>query len=184
MLVLVLETSPQKRSEGRWQSFHITGFLFHRLITRQLRWSVCLSDPKIKMNYRQNLKLKMNYHQILKSKWNRSWKLQAEKRVAYTIASRENQIAKARTTKSVFTWSGASSFLSISSNSWKEISQISKELGIRNVTFLAWIKYTKCLKEVFRWASSPSETISWKGNGAQTQSQFQRAVVHKLKTIL
>ena len=50
VLVLVLETSPQKHSEGQWQSFHITGFLFHRLITRQLRWSVCLSDPEIKLN--------------------------------------------------------------------------------------------------------------------------------------
>ena len=26
---------------------------------------------------------------------------------------------------------------------------------------LAWIKYTKCLNEVLRWASSPRDTISW-----------------------
>ena len=55
---------------------------------------------------------------------------------------------------------------------------------------LAWIKYTKCLNEVLRWASSPRETISCKLHKCSTNLisiwfqkvlYFYRSIVGTLK---
>ena len=49
-------------------------------------------------------------------------------------------------------------------------------------TILAWIKYTKCLNEVLRWASSPRDTISCM-NTIQYKSRYTDTVHIRFVTL-